>query len=69
MTDAKSDWENLKTEEELLTGGWSLHTTGCHHVAAGILRERLSFDNPELEFMIAKGEDKWEVKIMSRAKE
>lgn len=69
MADAESDWENLKTEEELLTDGWSLHTTGIHHIAAGIVRGRLSSDNPELEFMIAKSEDKWKVKIMSRSKE
>jgi len=68
-----TDWEKikakLKTEEQLLAEGWSLHTTCDHLIGAGPLTKLLNRDNPDLEFDIVAGDIDWGVKIMSRSKE
>tara|TARA_R110002020_G_scaffold155179_1_gene336035 strand:+ start:678 stop:887 length:210 start_codon:yes stop_codon:yes gene_type:complete len=69
MTDTKKNWGYPRTEEELLTEGWSLHDTIKHPLGAEALLLPLMTDNPELEFTIVEGDGGWEVKIMSRLKE
>jgi hypothetical protein len=68
-----TEWEkikaNLKTEEELLAEGWSLHTT-CDHILGGSAKaSQLGRDNPDLEFDLVPDDFDWGVKIMSRTKE
>ena len=68
-----TEWEefkaSLKTEEELLTEGWALHSVCGHILGVGPLVWQMGKENPNTEYEIVSGDSGFEVKIMSRAKE
>ena len=68
-----TEWEefkaSLKTEEELLTEGWELHSVCDHILGSGPLMWQMSRETPNTEYEIASGDSGFEVKIMSILKE